>query len=74
MTRGKSKIVAPELYSRKKPAMYTPERDKFLRDHAGVDPMLLAEEMGVTERFVRQYQRKIGIRPFTGGWVKRGKK
>jgi hypothetical protein len=59
-------VIAPDLYPRKRPDRYTPERDAFLREHPGVDPKILADHLGVSERFVIQYQRKLGIRPMTG--------
>ncbi len=59
-------VRAPDLYPRRRPRMYRPEREKFLREHPSVDPLLLAEELGVTEMFVIRFQRKLGIRPFTG--------
>ncbi len=46
--------------------MYTPERDQFLRDHIGIDPAVIAATLGFTERFIISYQRKLGLRPFTG--------
>jgi hypothetical protein len=59
-------IVTSELYPRKRHKRYTPERDKFLRDNPLVDPAMLADSMGVTERWIIGYQRKLGIRKLTG--------
>jgi hypothetical protein len=59
-------VYAPELYPRKRPRMYSAERDRLLRENPGVDTAILAEQMHVTERFIISYQRKLGIRQFTG--------
>jgi hypothetical protein len=50
------------LYPRKRPRMYTPARDAFLRANVGIDPAILAAELGVSIRFVCCYQRKLGLR------------
>lgn len=65
-------IVAPGLYPEKRPRMYTRERDVFLRESKGVDPAILADALGLTERFVISYQRKLGIRAFSIPGRKRG--
>lgn len=64
-------IHAPDLFPRKRPKMYTPERDAYLRANPYVHAKSIALEWGVTERFVIGYQRKLGLRPFTGGWPRR---
>lgn len=53
------------LYPRKRPRMYTPERDAFLRENVGIDPAILAAELKVSTRFVYIYQRKLGLRRCT---------
>lgn len=53
------------LYPRKRPRMYTPARDAFLRENRTVDPAILADALGVTARFIRCYQRKLGLRMCT---------
>ena len=58
-------IRAPELYPRKQ-KWRTKERDEYLLQNKGIDPVLLAEDLGVSESFVLRYQRKIGVRAFTG--------
>jgi hypothetical protein len=60
MTR-QVKVHAPELWE-PKPYWLTSERAAFLRSHAGVDPALLAEELGVKESTIRLWQRKLGLR------------
>ncbi len=50
------------LWPRKRPRMYTPARDAFLRENVGVDPAILAAELRVSVRFVHTYQRKLGLR------------
>lgn len=59
-------VVAPELYPRKRPKMYSAERERILRANPDVDPAILADRFGTTERFVITYQRKLGIRQFAG--------
>lgn len=49
-----------------KPAYQNPETDAFLRETVGVDPALLAADLGVSEIQVRAYQRRLGVRPLTG--------
>ncbi len=66
-------VIAPDLYIRKRHSRYTPERDAFLRDNANVDPAMLADSMGVTERWIINYQRKLGIRKLTSTPRKNGK-
>jgi hypothetical protein len=51
-----------ELYPRRRPRMYTPARDAFLRANPTVDPAILAAELGLAERMIYVYQRKLGIR------------
>jgi len=51
------------LYPRKRPRMYTPERDTFLRENTTLDAALLAEALGMTIRTIYCYQRRLGIRP-----------
>jgi len=50
------------LYPRKRPRMYTPARDAFLRANPTVDPAILAAELGFTARTICMYQRKLGLR------------
>lgn len=49
-------------YPRKRPRMYTPERDAFLRENPTIDPAILADAMGLHVRMVYVYQRKLGVR------------
>ena len=60
-------VYAPDLYPKRRRKMCTPERDKYLRDNATVDPALLANDLGITERAVISYQRRLGVRRMTGG-------
>ena len=57
------RVYAPELFERKYDK-YHPwkRRDAYFRATAGVDPAILAAELGVSERFVRTRQRKLGLR------------
>lgn len=50
------------LWPRKRPRMYNPARDAFLRENVGIDPAILATQLGVSTRFVYTYQRKLGLR------------
>jgi hypothetical protein len=63
-------IYAPDLYEPKR-IWRTKIRDDFLRKYTGIDPAILADELGLTERFVISYQRKIGVRPFSGHQTKK---
>jgi len=58
-------IWTPGLYPPRRPAWFTDERTNFLRANPTVDPILLAQSLGHTERFVIMYQRKLGIRKLT---------
>ena len=60
-----STVFAPDLYVPKRPAMYTKERDAFLRANREVDVAILADALGLTERAVISYQRHIGVRKLT---------
>ena len=62
-----TRVHAPELYPRKRPKIYTAQRDQFLRENVGIDPAILAVTLGFTERYIISYQRKLGLRPFTSG-------
>ena len=53
------------LYPRKRPPMYTEERDAYLRENVGIDPAVLAEALGLHVRSIYVYQRKLGIRKCT---------
>jgi len=55
-------VFAPELFPLRRPRMYTPARDAFLRANVGIDPAILATELKVSTRFICRYQRKLGIR------------
>lgn len=58
------KVSAPDFYQPKLNASlgYTPERVAHLRANLGIDAALLADEMGVSVRFVIIFQRKLGLR------------
>jgi len=57
-----STIHAPDFYEPRK-KWRTKKRDEFLRENVGIDPAILADGLGVSERFVISYQRKLGVRP-----------
>jgi hypothetical protein len=61
-----SDVYAPELWPQRRPRMYTPERDAFLRDNPDVPVAILAYQMRLSDTFIKCYQRKLGIRPLTG--------
>jgi hypothetical protein len=60
-----STIHAPDFYEPRK-KWRSKKRDEFLRENVGIDPAVLADGLGVPERFVISYQRKLGVRPLTG--------
>jgi hypothetical protein len=57
-------VRAPELFARKEPVTRT-KHDALLRERAGIDPAIIAAELGVTERFIWIRQRKLGLRKCT---------
>ena len=61
------KIRCPDLYPRKKHQMYTDRVANYLRQNIGIDPAILAQDLGLSLRFIISYQRKLGLRPFTTG-------
>ncbi len=54
-------VHAPELFEPKM-AKRTRVRAKFLREIVGIDPAILADELGLKEITVRTMQRKLGLR------------
>lgn len=42
------------------------ENDRIIRESTGVDPALLAADLGVSEVHIRAYQRRLGVREITG--------
>ncbi len=56
-------VRAPELFERRLPIQQT-KHDAALRAAVGIDPAILAADLGVSERFVMRRQRKLGLRPF----------
>lgn len=40
-------------------------RDDYLRENVGIDPAILADHFGLTERFIIQRLRKLGLRKCT---------
>jgi hypothetical protein len=56
-------VHAPELHDYERLSPYkNSERDKYLRETVGIDPAILAAELGVSARFVEQRQRQLGLR------------
>jgi hypothetical protein len=47
---------------RRKPRYMTPERDAYLRANSSIDPLMLAEDLRLPERYVLAYQRYLGLR------------
>ena len=66
-----STIHAPDFYEPKK-KWRTKKRDKFLRENVGIDPAILAYDLGASASFVMRYQRKLGVRPLTGNPPRKG--
>jgi len=57
-------VRAPELFARKGSRTQT-KHDALLRERVGIDPAIIAAELGITERFIRIRQRKLGLRKCT---------
>ena len=49
----------PEMF---KASYRTPERDQIISESAGVDPAILAIDIGIPVHHVRAYQRALGVR------------
>jgi hypothetical protein len=64
-------IHAPELYTPRR-KICVKKYDTHILDNKGICPAILADTMGVTERFVISRQRKLGLRPFSGNPTKKG--
>jgi hypothetical protein len=60
-----ARVFAPELFEPRR-RYRNPAREAFLRQNVGIDPAVLAMTLGVTERFVRMLQRKLGLRKCRG--------
>jgi hypothetical protein len=54
-------VHAPELYEPRQ-AYITPARKQYLLANRGVDPAMLAEDLGISEARVRLIQRKLRLR------------
>lgn len=57
-----AQIHAPEYY-RRKVKWRTAERDAYFREHSFVDVGILADNLGLSYRFVLSYMQKMGLRP-----------
>jgi hypothetical protein len=73
-------VYAPDLYKKRRASRHSKQREEYLRANPGIDPAILAYDMGVTERFVVEFQRKLGLRKLSGtsrrgeeGWRCRAK-
>ncbi len=44
----------------------TPDLERKLRESAGVDPAILAGELGLCPGHIMSFQRKLGLRKLTG--------
>jgi hypothetical protein len=66
-----STIHCPDFYEPKK-KWRTKKRDEFIRENVGIDPAILANGLGLSERFVISYQRKLGVRALTGNAPRKG--
>lgn len=53
-------VWAPELWPRRSPYDRQRVHDEAIRAARGVDPAIIAEQLSVTETFVRRRQRKLG--------------
>jgi hypothetical protein len=57
--------ITSDLPPRRRWRAFTKEREAYLRANAGVDAALLAQDLGVTTRFVIMFQRRLGLRRMT---------
>lgn len=55
------KVTAPDLVERRSP-FKNKARDDYLRENALIDPAVLADNLGLTEHFVKQQLRRLGLR------------
>ena len=73
-----AKVHAPDMLDyhrgRKPHPGFTPELKAYLIENQGVDPHILAEERGLTPRFIIICQRKLGLRTLTSPCMHRKKK
>lgn len=69
-----SLVYSPDLFPRRRPKHYTAERDRFLLANPNVDTAILADHLGLAERFIITYQRKLGIRPLTSNKPANGRR
>jgi hypothetical protein len=60
-----SNVYCYDLYQPKRKVDVS-KHDEYLRNNLGICPAILADNLGVTERFVISRQRKLGVRPLTG--------
>ena len=58
------KVHCPELFEPTKRGQDNKARNEFLRQNYGVDPLYLAQDLGLQVRTVMMLQRKLGLRPF----------
>ena len=58
-------IYCHGLYPRRRPRNRTIEREAYLRENVGIDPAILAADLGIQTSWVLAWQRKLGIRPFS---------
>lgn len=49
-----------------RPDYQTPELAEQLHTAAGVDPAIIAADVGIASHHVRAFQRKLGLRKITG--------
>ena len=57
-------IYCHGLYPRRRPRNRTPECISYLRDNVGIDPAILAADLGIHINWVLAWQRQLGVRPF----------
>ena len=60
-----STVYAPELVVPKLAKKFA-KLETFMRANIGVDPDIIAHDLGITPRFVIACQRKLGLRKLTG--------
>jgi hypothetical protein len=55
------RVHAPELWEPRRNCRSI-KREAYFRENRGVDAAILADDLGVTERYVVMYQRKLCVR------------
>jgi hypothetical protein len=55
-----------------RPSYQNAENDALIRETVGIDPAILVADLHLSAGHIRTYQRKLGLRKFTGNEPARG--